>query len=213
MPKTQPFENYSDEYEKWFIDNQFVFQSELKAIKRAMPAQGHGIEVGIGSGIFAEQLGIKEGFDPSLAMREKAEKRNLIVYTAVAEDIPFPDQCRDFILMITTICFVDDIYKAFSEAYRILKDNGSLIIGFVDKNSPVGKQYIKNKDKSIFYKEAIFYGTEELFKILEISGFKVENTYQTVFGKLEEINEVQETQHGYGQGSFVVIRARKRLRK
>ena len=212
MPKTQPFDNYSDEYDNWFVKNKYTFQSELNAIKKVMPKCGNGIEIGIGSGIFAEQLGIKEGFEPSEAMRKKAEKRNLIVYTAVAENIPFPDECRDFILMITTICFVDDIYKSFSEAYRILKDNGSLIIGFVDKNSPVGKLYSEHKNESVFYKDATFYETEELYEILKKSGFEIENTYQTVFGKLDDINEVQEVLTGYGEGSFVVIKAKKSQR-
>ena len=212
MPKTQAFDNYSDEYDNWFVNNKYTFQSELNAIKKVIPDQGVGIEIGIGSGIFAEQLGIKEGFEPSEAMRKKAEERGIIVFDAVAENIPFPDECRDFALMITSICFVDDIYKSFGEAYRILKHNGSLIIGFIDKNSPVGKLYLKHKDESLFYKDAIFYGTEELYKILEKSGFKVESTYQTVFGSLEEINEVQEPRHGYGQGSFVVIRAKKNLK-
>lgn len=209
MSKTQAFDNYSDEYEKWFIDNKYVFQSELNAIKKVMPKRGNGVEIGIGSGIFAEQLGIKEGFEPSEAMRKKAEKRGLIVYNAVAEDIPFPDECRDFILMITTICFVDDIYKSFSETYRILKDNGSLIIGFVDKNSPVGKVYLEHKNESVFYKDATFFSTEELTEILKKSGFKIENIYQTVFGELDKIDKVQDVRKGYGEGSFVVIKAKK----
>ena len=209
MSKTQPFDNYSDEYDNWFVKNKYTFQSELNAIKKVIPDQGAGIEIGIGSGIFAEQLGIKEGFEPSEAMRKKAEKRGIIVFDAVAENIPFPDRCRDFILMITTICFVDDIYKSFGEAYRILKDNGSLIIGFVDKNSPVGKIYSEHKNESIFYKDATFYRTEELYEILNKSGFEVQNTYQTIFGKLDDINEVQEALTGYGEGSFVVIKAKK----
>ncbi len=75
--------------------------------------------------------------------------------------------------MIITICFVNDIYKSFSEVNRILKDNGNLIIGFVDKNSPIGKFYLEHKDISIFYKDAVFYGTEELYELLKATGFKI----------------------------------------
>ena len=40
-------------------------------------------------------------------------------------------------------------------------------------------------------------------------GFEIEQTYQTVFGKLDEIKEAQKVLDGYGNGSFVVIKARK----
>ena len=205
MPKTEPFDHFSNEYDDWFTDNKYVFQSELKAIKKVLPKGKNGIEIGVGSGIFAEPLGIKEGIEPSKAMREKAKQRNIEVINAVAEKLPYRDKSKDFVLMVTTICFVDDIYKSFEEVKRILKDNGSLIVGFVDKNSPVGKVYLKHQNESIFYKDATFFGTEELFEILRSTGFEINNTYQTVFGQLNEINEVQNILAGYGVGSFVVI--------
>ena len=211
MPKTEAFDNNLEEYEKWFVDNHFVFQSELNAIKKTLPENGDAIEVGIGSGIFAAPLGIKEGIDPSEAMREKAKKRKINAVDAVAENLPYSDKSKDFALMVTTICFVDDIYKSFKEVHRVLKDDGYFITGFVDKNSPVGKFYLEHKDENVFYKDATFYGTKELFGILKDTGFEIENTYQTVFGKLDEINKVQDTLTGYGQGSFVVIKAKKGL--
>ncbi len=42
------------------------------------------------------------------------------------------------------------------------------------------------------------------------TGFKISNTYQTVFGEIDEINEVQNVLVGYGKGSFVVIEAQKK---
>jgi len=209
MPKTGPFDQYADEYEDWFIINKYAFQSELKAIKKALPDNRDIVEVGIGSGIFAAPLGIKEGIEPSGAMREKAKKGGIRVIDAVAENLPYADKSKDAVLMVTTICFVDDIYKSFQEVHRVLKDDGHFIIGFVDKNSPVGKSYLEQKDENVFYKDAIFFGTEELYEILKDTGFKINNTYQTIFGKIDEINEVQNVLVGYGTGSFVVIKAKK----
>jgi len=211
MPKTEPFDQYANEYDNWFVINKYAFQSELNAIKKTLPENGDAIEVGIGSGIFAAPLGIKEGIDPSEAMREKAKKRKINAIDAVAENLPYPNKSKDFALMVTTICFVDDIYKSFKEIHRVLKDDGYFITGFVDKNSPVGKFYLEHKDENVFYKDATFYGTKELFGILKDTGFEIENTYQTIFGKLDEINKVQDTLTGYGQGSFVVIKAKKGL--
>ncbi len=210
MPKTAPFDNYPDEYENWFVTNKYAFQSELNAIKKALPSRGKGIEIGVGSGIFAEPLGITEGIEPSRAMREKAKQRNIKAIDAVAENLPYSDKSIDFALMVTTICFVDDINKSFHEANRILADTGRFIIGFVDKNSPIGKFYLEHKDQSIFYKDAVFYGTEDLYEILNNTGFEVENTFQTVFGEIDKIKKVQDVLEGYGQGSFIVINGKKK---
>ncbi len=209
MPKTEPFDHYADEYDDWFVINQYAFQSELNAIKKALPENGDTVEVGIGSGIFAAQLGIKEGIEPSEAMREKAKKKDIRVMDAVAENLPYTDQSKNAVLMVTTICFVNDIYKSFQEVHRVLKDDGHFIIGFVDKNSPIGKFYLEHKDENAFYEDAIFFGTEELYEILKDTGFKINKTYQSVFGKIEEINKVQNVLVGYGQGSFIVIKAQK----
>jgi ubiquinone/menaquinone biosynthesis C-methylase UbiE len=209
MAKTKAFDHHVAEYDKWFEINKFAFQSELIAVKKLLPQVTGVIEIGIGSGIFAEPLGIREGIEPSKAMRQKAQKKGLKVLDGVAEKLPYHDASFNGAVMITSICFVDDIYQSFKEAYRILKNGGFLILGYVDKESPVGKDYLKHKDESLFYKEASFFGTEELYEILNQTGFKVIETYQTIFGKVEEVNEIQPSIEGFGKGSFVVIRAQK----
>ena len=209
MPKTKPFDENLIEYEQWFVDHFFVFQSELNALRKAIPPIGTGVEIGIGSGIFALPLGITEGVDPSLAVRKKAKERGIYPMDGVAEKLPYPDKSYDFSLMVTTICFVDDIMQSFKEVHRILKNDGKFIIGFVDKNSTVGKNYLENKNKSLFYKDAIFYSTKEVYRYLRVTGFKIDMTWQTVFGALNEIVEVQEPKKGYGKGSFVAIKASK----
>ena len=209
MAKTEVFDNYSAEYDNWFEINKYAFQSELNAVKKALTCHTEIVEIGVGSGIFAEPLGIKEGIEPSKAMREKAEKRGIKVIDAVAEKLPYTDNSKNGTVMITTICFVDDLHKSFQEVNRILKLDGLFIIGFVDKDSPIGKIYLEHKEESIFYQEATFYGTEEIYRVLMETGFKISHTWQTVFGKIDEINKVQEVLTGYGQGSFVVIKAQK----
>ena len=159
MAKTEPFDNHLKEYEEWFDGNRFVYLSELEAIKKVIPTSGRGVEVGIGSGLFAAPLGIKEGCDPSDEMRSKAEKRELVTTKCVAENLPYESSSIDYVLMVTTICFVDDTNRTFEEIFRVLKPGGSVVVAFVDKDSPVGKLYLKNKEKSLFYKEATFFST------------------------------------------------------
>jgi SAM-dependent methyltransferase len=209
MAKTIPFDNYLKEYEQWFDENNFVFLSELEAIRIALPSKGSGVEIGVGSGIFASPLGINEGCDPSDNMRAKAIERGINAIRGIAENLPYKNESFDYALMVTTICFVDDPNQALDEIYRILRPHGELIMAFVDKDSPLGKEYLKHKEKSLFYKDASFYSTEEIYHFLRSSGFSILQTCQTIFNPLGEINEIQQPEDGYNKGSFVVIKAKK----
>jgi SAM-dependent methyltransferase len=209
MAKTAPFDNHLVEYEKWFVDNIFTFLSEIEAIRSILPQKGKGIEIGVGSGIFASALGIKEGCDPSASMRIQAQKRGINVIDGIAENLPYKNSSFDYALMVTTICFVDDAQKTLQEINRILKPEGEVIVGFVDKNSPVGKLYLLNRGKSLFYKEAEFFSTEDINELLMSNGFVIIQSCQTVFGGLNDIKNIQQPEKGSGKGSFVVIKAKK----
>jgi len=209
VSKIEPFEKYTDQYENWFEKNRYVYKSEINAIREILPDFKDGIEIGVGSGRFAEPLGIKFGIEPSYKMRKIAQSRGIEAVDSAAENLPFKDCSFDLALMITTLCFLDDERKAFVEIYRILKPGGYFINGFVDKNSKVGSVYQKNKQKSIFYREAIFFTTEEVVKILKEVGFKNFEFRQTVFNTLDRIKQVEKIKEGYGEGSFIVIKARK----
>jgi len=209
MPRIEPFEKYSEKYEDWFERNEFVYKSEIQAIKELLPKVKKGIEIGVGSARFAVPLGIKTGVDPSPRMREIAQQKGVKVIDAVAEELPFENSQFELVLMVTTICFVDNLNLAFREAYRILKLGGYLIIGFIDKDSSLGKLYQQHKKKNVFYKIATFYSVKEVVYNLNKVGFKEFNFKQTIFHSLNKIKNVEPVKENYGQGSFVVIRARK----
>lgn len=209
MPKIEPFEKYYDKYEDWFIKNKFAYQSELLAIRELLPEKGRGVEIGVGSGRFAEPLGIKYGIDPSGKMLEIARKRGIEVSLGVAENLPYINESFDHALMVTTICFLDDIVKSLKEVYRILRKKGIVVIGFVDKNSKVGKEYQKIKSKSDFYRVATFFSVEEVVGYLKKAGFSNFIFRQTIFDKLDKIKTIQPVKNGYGEGSFVVVSAQK----
>ena len=105
MPKQNPFNILASEYEAWFVENKILFQSELLALKQVVPVDKKGVEIGIGSGIFAEQFGIRFGIDPSEKMLEYAQKRGLDVQNGVAENLPYENESFDFALFVTAICF------------------------------------------------------------------------------------------------------------
>ncbi len=208
MARIAPFENYSDDYDRWFIDNSSVYAMELEAVREFIPADKCGLDVGVGTGKFAIPFGIKTGIDPSFEMATKAKRRGIDVSLAVAEALPFKNGIFDFVLMVTSVCFFDDVSAAFNEAWRVLKRGGSIIIGFVDSQSELGKRYIEKKGRSRFYREATFYSVPELTGHLENSGFSDFEFNQTVF--MEARTSGLKIRKGYGEGSFVVIKGVKR---
>ncbi len=206
MVNFEPFENFSQKYDEWFDKNSSVYESELQAVKELLPPSDNSIEVGVGSGRFAVPLGIKLGLDPSKKMGKIAEKRGINFIEGVAESLPFPDLQFDFILMVTTICFLDDVEKAFKEAYRVLKPKGYLVIGFIDAESPMGKLYEKHKNESTFYKNATFYSVKEVVSYMKKARFRDFSFKQTIFQAREELIDIEPVKNGYGEGSFVVVR-------
>ncbi len=207
MVKTGPFEKYYERYEEWFDKHRYAYESELKAINEIFPIFSRGVEIGVGTGRYAAPLGITVGIEPADKPATIALSRGIDVIKGVAENMPFATSSLDLALMVTTICFLDDIEKSFTEVRRILKDGGSFVIGYVDKDSDLGQTYMQRKQENPFYKDANFYGTLELVKLLTDTGFGYFSFRQTIFKRLEEITGPEPVAEGYGKGSFVVVRA------
>lgn len=206
MPKTKPFDKYSKEYDSWYFENQNIYTSELNAIKSFLPSGLHGVEIGVGTGRFASALGVNTGIEPSNNMAEIARSRGVKVLDGVAENLPLNSGEFDFVLMVTAICFFDDVEKAFKEAYRVLKDKGFLVVAFIDKQSELGKLYEKYKENNEFYKDATFYSVKEVTDFLKAAGFNSFEYKQTVF---TQDNIVHNVETGFGNGGFVVAKATK----
>lgn len=202
------FDNYYEEYEQWFETNKNIYLTELNLIKSFIENNNYnGIEIGAGTGRFAIPLGIKIGIEPATKMAFIAEKKGLKIIKATAENIPLPYNSFDFVLFVTTICFVNDPILALKESFRILKNNGFILIGFVPADSKLGKYYISKKDNSKFYKNANFFTTNELITLIKNTGFKNIETRQTLF---EITNDyIQEYKDGHKKGNFVVIKGEK----
>ncbi len=209
MARTRAFDENTERYDAWFERHAALYESEVAAVRGLLPAEGAGLEVGVGTGRFAEPFGIVHGVEPSAPMREAARARGIDAVDGVAERLPYPDASFDFVLMVTTICFVDDVAAALAEAFRVIRPGGCIVIGFVDRESPLGRHYLAHKDESPFYKDADFFSTEEVSRHLEEAGFTDLVFRQTVFTAPGGAEEVEEPEEGHGRGSFVVVRAMK----
>jgi ubiquinone/menaquinone biosynthesis C-methylase UbiE len=171
MAKTESFDLHADVYETWFEKNPLVYADEVRILKKLIGNRTNGLDIGMGSGRFALPLGIYVGVEPSQKMREIAITRGLHPVDGIAENLPFENETFDFALMITVICFVDDPLKALQEAYRVIRKNGSVIIGIVDKNSLLGQTYESMKHTSRFYSQATFYSINEITELAKKVGF------------------------------------------
>ncbi len=209
MDKITIFDKYAEEYDRWFDTNSLVYQSEVRAVRMLLPQNGQGVEIGAGTGRFSVPLGITLGVEPSRAMAEIARSRGMTVYDSKAENLPFDDNTFDFVLMVTTICFLEDPLQAIKEIRRILCPSGKLIIGMLDKDSPPGKESLSKKKNSKFYQYANFYSVNRVLNWLKISGYNHIHVLQTIFKKPEEIIVLEPIREGYGEGLFVVISAQK----
>jgi SAM-dependent methyltransferase len=205
MPKTEPFEKNSEAYDQWFERNPAAYAAELEAVRQLMPINPvQCLEVGVGSGRFAVPLGIRVGVEPSASMASVARQQGVQVLPGVAEDLPFADGSFDVVLMVTTLCFVDDVDRSFSETFRVLRSGGHFLVGFVDLESDLGRQYLENREKSRFYRQATFFTTREVLAFFKTAGFVELQLRQTLIP-----GHGTSVANGYGRGAFVVVRGTK----
>jgi SAM-dependent methyltransferase len=203
------FEKRAQEYDRWFDENRGAYQSELMALRALVPGEGLGLEVGVGTGRFAAPLGIRMGVEPAAAMADMARKRGIDVLKGGAEALPFHDGAFDFVLMMTTICFLDDPLRALEEARKVLRPMGRLIIGMIDRDSPLGRSYEERKATSKFYRYADFRSADEVLSWLRRLNFGHIDIRQTIFESPPEIGAPEHFEEGHGRGAIVAISARK----
>ncbi len=164
------FNNYAEEYDEWYIRNINIFRKEVELIRKCIRTskkdKERSIEIGVGSGRFAVELGIRYGVDISKNMLKISKRRNLDVILADAHFLPFKNNVFSKVFIIFTLCFLKNPKKALEEIYRTLKDGGELLICFVPRDSNLGKLYIKKKiSGDIFYSNANFYTLNEIINL------------------------------------------------
>jgi SAM-dependent methyltransferase len=201
------FDRYYRRYDLWYTRNTFAYFSELAAIKKALPRNGKGLEIGVGTGRFASALGIRYGVDPSQKMLTLAKKRGILVKKGRGEKLPFARAAFDYVALIIAFCFVKDPRAVLRETRRVLRRNGTIVLGIVDRESFLGAFY--RAKKSVFYKHARFFSVRETAELLKEAGFARFSYYQTLSTLPGMMRSVERPKKGFGKGGFVVIAGKK----
>jgi ubiquinone/menaquinone biosynthesis C-methylase UbiE len=173
-----PFDPLAAQYDAWFDtpSGRSIFYQELDGVRfllQGVPRPW--LEVGVGTGRFAERLGIEDGIDPSTSALKLASARGIRTTCGDGECLPYSDSSFGCVLVIATLCFVSDPQKTLQECRRVLKDNGYLIIGFIPAESFWGKSYAEKSLKGHpFYSRAKFYSYEQVLRMARSAGFRYE---------------------------------------
>jgi ubiquinone/menaquinone biosynthesis C-methylase UbiE len=171
------FDTEAERYDAWFDtpEGRTLFANELAAIRLLWRDEFRpALEVGVGTGRFAQALGVECGIDPAAGALRLAERRGIQVQQARGEALPFPDASFGAVLMIATLCFAEDAPALFREAARVLRPGGHLLVGDIPADSPWGKGYQRKKEAGHpFYRSARFYTVEQVVAMMAEARFHV----------------------------------------
>lgn len=204
-----PFDGLAPEYDAWFDrEGSLIFSVEVHAFRSLLPALPKPwLEIGVGSGRFAQALGIETGIDPSLKLIEMARQRGIAASIGRGEQQIFDEESFDTAFLIVTLCFLDSPPDVLKEAKRILKPSGKIVLGFVPRESSWGKFYQQKKQEGHrFYKYATFYSCDEVVRFLVKAGFLIEKIVSTLFQRPGEVRHMEEPREGYfPDAGFTII--------
>ena len=145
------------------------------------------VELGTGPGHILEEL-LKEkfkyiyGIDISLEMLLRAKIRNnnnkrLQLINANVENIPLKEKSVDLIISRGSIFFWENLDKAFREIYRVLKEDGFLLIGGgygISTPDNIVEEILNNFKKSISKNVKPKIDIDKTIEIMEKIGGKTE---------------------------------------
>ena len=129
------------------------------------------LEVGTGLGRFALPWGIQFGIDPCGKLVHLAKNHGIDVVVGEGEHLPYRSGSFDHILMMTVICFLDDVIAVFREVNRVLKPGGILVAGFIEKDGEIYRMYRSETTKGRFLQFANFWRAQEVDGFFRDAGF------------------------------------------
>ncbi len=160
-------------YDEWYYRHRIIAENEVKLV-RSMVSKHPVLEVGVGTGFFAQHVGAEYGLDPSINMLSKAVERGIEVVQGVGEELPFRDMVFGTVLLVVTLCFVDQPSLVLTESARVLRRGGDVVACIVPRDSSWGRKYVEEAKRGhVFYSRARFYTVEEVCEMMRNAGLEV----------------------------------------
>ncbi|WP_238339216.1 class I SAM-dependent methyltransferase [Candidatus Manganitrophus noduliformans] len=225
------FKDVADRYDAWYqtplgslahaLESEVIFNlAEVKPAERA-------IDIGCGTGIYTLELARRGsrvvGVDPSMEMiaiaREKFRRAGLpgLFVLGSAEALPFRPSCFDLALAVTSLCFVRSPDQTIEETHRVLKQDGRLVLGELNRFSPWALwRRLKGLFTDTIYNQAHFWGRRKLERLLQRKGFRIGATRillhfppvpSRTFLKGYRLFEVILKKLAPGTGAFIAMKA------
>ena len=144
MCPTDPFAgspplNEAEAYDAWYetTKGKAILATEVGALRPLIEAFPQPrVEVGVGTGRFAEAIGVGFGLDPSHEALRLARRRGILAVVGSGEAVPFAGGRFGTVLIAFTLCFLVDPAATLLEARRLLVGGGGLAVGFVPARHP-----------------------------------------------------------------------------
>lgn len=210
--QTSPFDLVADKYDSWYDGKgRMAFEVELAALRPLLAELPKPwLEVGVGTGRFAQALGIPQGVDPSPALLAKARARGIDVLYGNGEELVFRAASFGTVFLLTTWEFLDDPLRVLRECRRVLAADGRLVNAYLDRDGKWGESYAeRGRQGDALFRHAHFDRYEDVKRLTEQSGFEVVKTVSTLFRGPGETPALEEARPGFVRGaSFVVLVAR-----
>jgi len=209
----ESFDLQADKYDEWFdSEGKKVFFSEVAALQMIVPVVPRpSLEIGVGTGRFANALGIEIGVDPSPNMLARARDRDIDVVRADGSYLPFSSSSFGGVFLVTTLCFLPDPLAVLREIFRVLRRDGVLFVGFIPAGSNWGRAYIqKGRQGHRLYSVAKFRSVGGMLSLLRSVGFQCEEAVSTLFQPPQAVEEVESPLEGAREDAgFVVLLCKK----
>lgn len=218
-------------YDAWFETplGRLSGALEEEAIFRLAAARPRevALDLGCGTGIYslemarrgARVIAVDRSAGMLRAAREKARREGLPIafHQAPADSLPFASGSFDLVIAVTLLCFAERPDLILSEAHRLLKTPGRLVIGELNRSSYWA---LVRRAKAFFressYSNARFLSRDELKRLLGQAGFEVREIETHIFFPPTNRPAILKRHRWFesagkylapGQGAFMAIKA------
>ena len=212
--KRNVFDDLAEKYDAWYDSEEgmIIFENELLCLKSLInDVSSQVLEIGVGTGRFAVNFPDIIGVDPSANALEIARSRGIKTLQATGDELPFFTATFKYVLIIMTLCFVENPPSILKEANRVLMSDGSVIIGMVPKDSPWGIWYEGKKEEGHpFYSHAKFYTLQDIETFLKTVDMHITEISSTLLQRPDEPRRIELPVKGYVKGAgFICVEAKK----